>query len=248
MIDGKSRGIPAGGEDQTAQKPNWVKPLVLVFLIGGMISLGWIMDLGSWLDPKRIADFLEGFGVAAPIVYMLIMTGAVVISPIPSLPLDVAAGVLFGPFLGTVYSVLGASAGALISFFIARVLGREAITHLLRSDIGFCDHCTERRLFIAILIARLLPIFSFDLISYGAGITRISIRGFVVATFIGMIPPTFAFNYWGSSIFYGSGYTILLGVLLILFFLLVPKWTKQYNPWGLYDRLEPHRDNRNLPR
>lgn len=244
MIEGKPQRILAGGKDQTAQKPHWVKSLVLVLLIAGMITMGWKMDLGSWLNPKQIADFLEGLGAVAPMVYMLIMMGAVVISPIPSLPLDVAAGAFFGPFLGTVYSVLGASAGALISFYIARVLGREVITRLLRSDIGFCDRCTEGRLFTVILVARLLPIFSFDLISYGAGITRISIRGFAIATFIGMIPPTFAFNYWGSSIIFSSGYTILLGVLLILFLLLVPKWIKRYNPWGLYDRLEPHKDKR----
>ncbi len=154
--------------------------------------------------------------------------------------MDAAAGAFFGPLLGTAYSLLGAEAGALISFFITRALGKEAIARWLKSDIGFCEKCSERNLFIVILFARLLPVFSFDLVSYGAGLTRISLRGFAIATFLGMIPPTFAFNYFGSGIFSGSGYTIFLGGLIMVLALLAPRWLKLYNPWGLYSRLEKH--------
>ncbi len=169
-----------------------------------MLLLAWTGEVKYWLDPERITHFLQGFGTLAPMVYMLAMAAAVVISPIPSIPLDVAAGAFFGPLMGTVYSVLGAEVGALISFLIARLLGREVITRWLKTDIGFCHLCAERNLFIVILIARLLPVFSFDLVSYGAGLTRISTRGFAVATLLGMIPPTFVFNYFGSGIFSGS--------------------------------------------
>ena len=205
-----------------------------------MVSLAWTRDVSHWLDPVRIAHFLQGFGILAPIVYMPVMAAAVIISPIPSIPLDIAAGAVFGPLLGTIYSVLGAEAGALISFWIARVLGREALTRWLRTDIGFCHRCTERNLFVVILIARFLPVFSFDLVSYGAGLTRISARGFAVATLLGMIPPTFVFNYFGSGIFSGSAYALFLGGLIVILSLLAPKWIKRYNPWGLYDRLEKH--------
>jgi len=221
-------------------KFNWFKLSLLVLLFGMMGLLAWKSDLQDWTDPILIAGLFEEWGSLAPLVFMLVMAGAVVISPIPSVPLDAAAGAFFGPFLGTAYSLLGAEAGALISFFITRALGKETIARWLKSDIGFCEKCSERNLFIVILLARLLPVFSFDLVSYGAGLTRISPRGFAIATFLGMIPPTFAFNYFGSGIFSGSGYTLFLGGLIVVLALLVPRWLKLYNPWGLYSRLEKH--------
>ena len=220
---------------------HWIGLIALVVLISVVSAIGWTSDVAKWLDPKKITTFLEELGPIAPVVYMLIMVAAVVISPIPSLPLDAAAGAVFGPFLGTAYSVIGAEAGAIISFFLARLLGRKAIARLFRTDIGFCDLCTERRLFIIILLSRLFPFFSFDLISYGAGLSRISTRGFAVATLIGMIPPTFALNYFGSGIFSGSAYTLMLAGIVVVAFLLIPRWIKESNPWGLYDRLEVHR-------
>ncbi|MBA3966433.1 MAG: hypothetical protein H0X47_11770 [Nitrospirales bacterium] len=61
----------------------------------------------------------------APVVFMGLMALAVVIGPIPSLPLDIAAGAAFGPLLGATYAVIGAEIGAITSFFIGRALGRE---------------------------------------------------------------------------------------------------------------------------
>lgn len=237
-IDSTRPIVPLGGERLASIKSQWIKLTLLVLLISGITILALKSGLKDWMDPDRIKALIEGWGLLAPFVYMFVMTLAVIISPIPSLPLNAAAGAVFGPLMGTVYSVFGAGAGALASFFIARALGREVITRLLKSDIGFCKQCSERNLFYVILLARLLPAVSFDLISYGAGLTRMSPRGFALATFFGMIPPTFMLNYFGSGIFAGSGFTIILGGLLMLLSLLVPKWLKRHNPWGLYDRLE----------
>ncbi len=226
--------------EETSGGAAWIKPALLVLLIAALVVLAWTSGVQEWLDPEMITQTLEELGMLAPFVFMLTMAAAVVVSPIPSLPLDAAAGAVFGPFMGTVYALIGAEAGALISFFITRKLGKEAVSRWLKSDIGFCSQCSEKYLFLLILGARLLPVFSFDIISYGAGLTRISTRGFAVATFIGMIPPTFAFNYFGSGIFSGSRTALILGGIVVLLSLLAPHWLKRRNPWGLYDRLEKH--------
>ncbi len=212
--------------------------IVVAGLLGG---LAWLGGAVEWVDPRRLVPFLEGFGALAPAVFVAVMAGAVVVSPIPSLPLDAAAGAVFGPAWGTVYSVAGAEAGALISFGIARALGREAVARLLKSEVGFCDRCAEHHLARVVFFSRLLPIFSFDLVSYGAGLTRISWRGFAVATLLGMLPATFVFNYFGSGVFAHSGALFVSGGLLVVAFLVVPRWIARRNPWGLFDRLEPHR-------
>ena len=75
---------------------------------------------------------------------MLVMALAIVVTPIPSLPLDIAAGAFFGPLLGTLYSALGALGGSAISFLIARLLGRDLVQRLLRGHINFCAHCSAK--------------------------------------------------------------------------------------------------------
>ncbi|HEX9758438.1 MAG TPA: hypothetical protein VGB26_11685 [Nitrospiria bacterium] len=84
----------------------------------GFLAFLWVAflllqstDLGFYLSQDRIINFLEFLGPFAPVVFTLLMAVAVVISPIPSLPLDFAAGVFFGPFLGTLYAVSGAELG-----------------------------------------------------------------------------------------------------------------------------------------
>lgn len=127
------------------------------------------------------------------------MAIAVVISPIPSMPLDLAAGGVYGPFWGTVYAVLGAEIGAIISFSLARSLGHETIARWFKRSILLCQRCRDRQLMLFVVFARLLPMFSFDIISYGAGLTAMSLRAFALATLLGMIPPTFLFTSMGHA-------------------------------------------------
>ncbi|MEW6683371.1 MAG: TVP38/TMEM64 family protein [Nitrospirota bacterium] len=228
-------GSPATGWSRSIR-------LVGLGLVAAILAgLAWLGGLAEWVDLTRLVPFLQGLGVLAPVALIIAMAAAVVISPIPSFPLSASAGAVFGPLWGTVYSVLGAEAGALICFGIGRALGRDAIVRFFGREVGFCPRCAEHHLFTAILISRLLPIFSFDLVSYGAGLTRLSVRGFALATLLGMIPATFVVNYFGSGIFSNSTAVFLLGGVLVLLFFLVPRWIVRRNPWGLHDRLEAHR-------
>ncbi|GJL65733.1 MAG: hypothetical protein NPIRA05_07040 [Nitrospirales bacterium] len=186
----------------------------------------WVLhsyDLTEYLQPIRLVEFIQSFGMIAPVVFVSIMALAVVVSPIPSIPLDLAAGVAFGPWLGTLYAVIGAEIGAIISFLIGRKLGRDVIARLLKSDVVFCEKCSDHHLMGFVFLSRLLPIFSFDLVSYGAGLTSMSLKAFALATLVGMIPPTFALVYFGSSALAVDWLVILLGIILVGFFLVLPK-------------------------
>ena len=72
--------------------------------------------------------------------------------------------------------------------------------------------------------ARLVPIFSFGIVSYGAGLTNMSLKSFALATFLGMMPPTFALTYLGSAVVTVQWPLILAGGLLVGVFLFLPKW------------------------
>ncbi len=184
-------------------------------------------DAASFFRPGHIREWLEGAGNMAPVLYMLLMTAAVIVSPIPSLPLDLAAGAYFGPLQGTIYSVAGAMIGAVLSFIIARVLGRELIERFLGGHINFCEHCSDRLLTRIVFFSRLLPVVSFDVISYGAGLTKMSLKKFSAATFFGMIPLTFLYNYSGSVLVFSRGLTFVAGLIMVALFFVIPRWLER---------------------
>lgn len=176
------------------------KWLVVVVGVLALYGIFHVLQLQDLLQGDQLQSYLEGMGSLAPVGFIGLMVLAVVISPIPSLPLDLAAGGVFGPLWGTVYAVLGAEIGALISFMIARAVGRKALSRWLKIEVTFCQKCSDHHLMILVFLARLLPIFSFDLVSYGAGLTRMSFKVFAVSTLLGMIPPTFVLTYLGGTV------------------------------------------------
>lgn len=194
---------------------------LLALLGGGYLSITSV-DMEQLLQPDKLIKYLDTLGELAPVGFILMMALAVVVSPIPSLPLDLAAGIAFGPMMGALYAVIGAEIGAILSFLIGRALGREALSRLLRVNIVFCEKCTDHQLMGLIFLARLLPIFSFDIVSYGAGLTNMSLKAFALATLVGMIPPTFALTTFGGSLVTVEWPLILSGLALTGLFLFLP--------------------------
>lgn len=215
-----------------------IKLATLVVLLVALGVLVWRETPPELFDPVWIEEFLAGGGRLAPLIYVLLRVVAIVVTVVPNAPLDIAGGMLFGPFWGTVYSLLGSEAGAVACFLLARHLGREAITRLLHRDITFSDRIARRHLPYIVLFARLEPVFSFALVSYGAGLTGMSLRSFALTTLIGMTPGTVILNYYGKSFFSGSmPLQISLGLVLVILLIAVPVWIRRKNPWGLYDKL-----------
>ncbi len=191
------------------------------------------MDIASYFHPEQIKIWLSNSGVFAPLIYIIMMALAVVVSPIPSIPLDIASGAFFGPLSGTIYSTIGGTIGAIISFLISRFLGRQFIERFLHGHINFCTLCSDHLLTKIIFFSRLLPVVSFDIISYGAGLTKLSLTRFTLATIFGMIPLTCIYNHFGAVIVFGKGISILLGLLMVILFFLIPHWIERYNLFSL---------------
>ena len=211
------------------------KGTIAVAVIAALLFVDRSWDVASLLEPEAVHGLLETTGPLAPFVFMGVMAATIVVSPIPSLPLDIAAGAYFGPWLGTLYAALGALAGSMISFSIARLLGREFVERLLGGHISFCSECSDRLLTWIVLASRLVPVASFDLISYGAGLTKMTLRNFSVATFLGMLPLTFVYVYWGRLLVSGTAPLLVGGALLVGLFLVLPRLIEEYNLFGMRD-------------
>ena len=200
----------------------WIKlGLGAVAIVAGWWGLAAI-DYQRYLSPAAIAQWLNDAGPLALLLLIGTMVGAVIIPPIPSLPLDLAAGAAFGPFYGALYAVIGAEIGAIVCFLIARSLGREALSRFMKTENTFCQKCTDHQLMGAMFIARFIPIFSFDVVSYGAGLTNISLKTFALATLFGMAPPTFAFTYLGSGVVSAQWPLIAGGSVMVACFWAMP--------------------------
>ena len=197
-----------------------------------VVAAGWwglsSFDYERYLSPTALTQWLKDAGPLAPLFLIASMATAVVIPPIPSLPLDLAAGAVFGPFYGALYAVIGAEIGAIACFLLARRLGREALSRVLKIETTFCQMCTDHQLMGVMFLARFIPVFSFDIVSYGAGLTNITLKTFALATLFGTAPPTFAFTYLGSSVVSAQWPLIVAGALMVLLFLAMPKLLTKY--------------------
>lgn len=220
---------------------HWIKAALLVVLLVVLSVLVWRELPSEWLDSRWLEEWIKGMGALAPLAYILLRAVAIVMTVVPNAPLDVAGGVLFGPFWGTVYSLLGSEAGAVACFVLARSMGREAISRLLHRDIAFSGHYPQRQMAYIVLFARLEPVFSFALVSYGAGLTGMSLRAFALSTLLGMTPGTILLNYFGKSFFTGVSLwqQIFLGLALVIVLLIIPIWIRRKNPtWPRHEKVK----------
>jgi len=211
------------------KKIDYYKRAIMIFFIISTIIIIFFLIFKkiNFPDINFIREFIQSMGFFAPLVFILIMIVAIIISPIPSLPLTIVSGLIWGPYLGTLYSVTGALIGAIISFSIARKIGRATVEKMLRQDINFCNIWTDNKMFWIVLFARLFPFFQFDIVSYGAGITKMSYSQFAMATLIGMTPTTYIFVRFGNFLVVPSWTGIVLSLMLIAGIFAVPMLIKR---------------------
>lgn len=162
--------------------------------------------------------FIEAYTHAIFIPFLIIsaMVIQAIIVPLPSSAVAVGSGAVYGIFLGSIYVGIGALIGASLCFFISKKYGKSYIKGKFRSSKSDkINNFMIKYGFFAILAARLIPLISFDLISYAAGLTKISFKRFFLATFIGIIPGTIFYTWLGISI---VGYEVfgLVSTLVIV--------------------------------
>lgn len=152
-----------------------------------------ILD-GEWLRAKTMA-----LGAWGPLLIMGLMALAIVLNPIPSAPIAVVSGAVYGHLWGTLYVVVGAETGALIAFGIARLLGHGLLRRLFgeRIELGWLG--SQNTLTWLVFVSRLMPFVSFDLVSYGAGLTPLKTWRFALATLAGLVPISFLLAHFGGE-------------------------------------------------
>jgi uncharacterized membrane protein YdjX (TVP38/TMEM64 family) len=174
-----------------------IAAIVLVWLYVAPSGQTLVAALG---DSQALRHWLDQLAALGPLAVILLMAFAIVFNPLPSAPVALAAGAVFGHSWGTLYIVLGAELGAMIAFGIARFAGYELIRKWFGDKIEIGMWGNQNRLTALVFVSRLMPFISFDLISYGAGLTPIRFWRFSSATLFGLIPMSFLLAHFGSEL------------------------------------------------
>lgn len=151
-------------------------------------------------DVAGLRDYILAFGLWAPAVSALLMVLQALLAPLPAFLLAFANGLAFGAFWGGALSLASATLAAAVCFWVARSLGRRPVEVLVgRAGLEAADRWLLRWGAPAVLVARLVPVISFDVVSYAAGLTRLRFVPFITATTIGAAPASFAYAYLGEQ-------------------------------------------------
>jgi len=202
----------------TGQKPKsflrrWLRNIVIIAALAGAFFLAYffipgfgfgiryVIDILSHGDLQRLKWYLLSFGAWAAVISALIMIFQSVLAPLPAFVVTLTNGLLFGAVWGTLLSWSTSMAGAVVCFYIARLAGRPAVEHFVgNKGINYVERFFKRYGNNSVLIARLIPVVSFDAVSYVAGITSITFWGFFWASAIGELPATIVYSYLGQNI------------------------------------------------
>ncbi len=181
---------------------HWLRPVFLICLICTVFIVAYFFGFSNHL--KDLQPWIQSWGIWAPLVYLIIYLGVVLMS-IPATPFGVIAGIMFGSVTGIILIVVGASVGSALTFLIARYFARDAVVQWIGDNPRFqrLDKLIETHGTIIVIITRLVPLFPFNILNYGFGLTKISFKTYMVWSTIGMIPGTVVFV-GGSDLIYQS--------------------------------------------
>lgn len=214
-----------------SNKNVWIQRGILVAAILVLVAVyffvpavhEWVSSVFAMFatgDFSAASDFMAQYGPAAAVVSFLLMVFQSVIAPLPAFLITIANANLFGWWQGAILSWASAMAGAALCFWIARVVGREAVEKLAgKNGIRQMEEFFQRHGTQSVLIARLLPFVSFDWVSYFAGLTSMRFWSFFLATGLGQLPATIVYSYVGGML--TGGARLLMAGLLILFALAI---------------------------
>ncbi|MDR4969395.1 MAG: TVP38/TMEM64 family protein [Acholeplasmataceae bacterium] len=167
----------------------------------------------------ELTSIIRAWGIWGPILSIIFMIIQSFTAFVPSFILTGANGIIYGLFWGSVISWSAAMIGATITFSMTRLIGESFINHRIKDSKfkKYVDEISQKQGFKVVLIARLLPIVSFVMISYASGLSTIRFRKYILATGVGMIPGTIAYVYFGSQIIEFTRYSQIFSYLFLSF-------------------------------
>ena len=178
-------------------KSKFKKLLVFITLACLAATAAVMWGMGG-VNIEEMQALLEQAGIWAPIIYIAIYTFATILV-LPSTALNLAGGALFGPWIGTLWTSVGAIIAAMIAFGFTRTVGRTLVEKRLGGYWQPLDDEIRQGGRFYMFSIRLLPIIPYGLVNFAAGLTSISFRDYVIGTALGTPPGALPFVMLGDS-------------------------------------------------
>ncbi len=214
------------------ERKTLLRILLAIIIIAVIVWVG--ISYRDQLNLQNIQTTVQGFGMWAPVIFILIYIVATV-AFLPGLIVTLAGGLLFGPIWGVVYNLIGAVIGASIAFLISRYLASDWVANKTGGRLKKLIDGVNNEGWRFVAIVRLVPVLPFNLLNYALGLTRIPAWEYIIASAVFMLPGTIAYTYVGSlgEAFIQGGGTqlvtkIAIGVGLLVIVGLIPYFVKKY--------------------
>ena len=193
---------------------------LISIIILALVCVIFFLAKSNILNLDSLKNLILSSGYFAPLIY-IIAFALVPLTFFPDSVLAILGGSIFGLGGGFLYTSIGALIGGSISFFISRILGQFFVEKFENDKLKNIQELLKDNGFLMILLLRLIPLFPFDLISYGAGLTKISYKDFALGTLIGTIPGILVFVNLGAQWITFNKTSIYLSVSLLILFIIV---------------------------
>jgi uncharacterized membrane protein YdjX (TVP38/TMEM64 family) len=209
--------------------PAWLRAALLGVIVTGVVA-SVVLELTT--DARVIGDFVDDFGPFIPVVFVAVHIAASLVF-VPRSVMALVASMLFGFWAACLWAMVGSMAGAMVGFIFARYINGGLIVPENLKRIGPTLQRAEEGGWRAVALVRLLPVLPHALTNYVLGLTRLSIGGYALGSFVGMAPETYVFvnlAFSGRQALDGGTWIepLLWGLVFLALSLAVPKLLRRF--------------------
>ena len=176
--------------------------IALILFALAALALAWrYTPLREWINVESLVHWSDRFE-ESPFAPLIVIGGFVLggLLVIPLMMLIAATGIVFGPWLGMLYSLLGATLSAVFVYSIGRKVGRDAVRRVAGRRINDLSRRIAKRGLLAMLFVRIVPIAPFSIINLMAGTSHLRFRDFLLGTILGLLPGTILISFFVDRI------------------------------------------------
>lgn len=185
------------GTRRSNSKRGWVKSLAILVVVAALVACAVYWDGRARL--QQALEWTENAGAIGPVVFTVLYILACVLF-LPGSILTIGAGLIWGVVKGSILVSVASTLGAIVAFLVGRYAARDWIAGKIAGNESFAaiDEAVAQQGWKIVGLTRLSPIFPFNLLNYAYGVTKVSLRDYALASWIGMLPGTVLYVYIGT--------------------------------------------------
>ena len=178
---------------------NRFRLVMIGIILAGIIAALFFLPIKDYI--LSVLKWTENLGFWAPLTVIVIYIAACILF-LPGSVITLGAGLIFGVVKGTIVVSIGSTLGAVAAFLVGRTLLRNWVEAKVSGNARFTaiDRAVGDQGLKIVFLTRLSPVIPFNLLNYAFGLTRVSLMNYLIGSWIGMLPATLMYVYFGSAL------------------------------------------------